>query len=275
MSTGAVSPQLPAVPLRHRLNVNSMTAAQLADFRAAVAAAMGISDDRGYNYWAGIHGLPLPIYCDIAHGQPIFLPWHRAYLYFFELALRERQEEVTLPWWDWTADAAVPNAYAEPEAGGAPNPLFSAKVDPLALEQGAREGDKRAPMTLREPGAEGSPPLPTTAEIEKVLALPGFLDFTHQLEQYHNNVHVWVGGPTGHMGDINFAAFDPLFWAHHAMIDRLWRMWQLLHPQSSVPATLLEEALPPFKMTVAQALDTNTLGYDYAVQSTESSGIGG
>ncbi len=275
MSTGAVSPQLPAVALRHRLNIDSMSATQLASFRAAMAAAMEISDERGYNYQAGIHGLPLPISCDIAHGQPIFLPWHRAYLYFFELTLRDRQSEVTLPWWDWTADAAIPNAYNDQTIDKAPNPLFSAKVDPVALEQGAGEGDERAPMTLREPEADGSPPLPTAAEIANVLALPSFLDFSHQLEHFHNNVHVWVGGPAGHMGDINFAAFDPLFWAHHAMIDRLWRMWQLQHPQASVPATLLEEALPPFKMTVAQTLDTNTLGYDYAVQTTGSSGTGG
>jgi tyrosinase len=270
MSTGAVSPQQPVVALRHRLNIDAMSAAQLQSFRGAIADAKGISDERGYNYWAGIHGLPLPIYCDIAHGQPIFLPWHRAYLYFFELALRDLQSEVTLPWWDWTTDRAIPAAYDEP----APNPLFSARVDPIAIEQGEREGDKKAPETLREPGAAGSPPLPTPAQIEAVLALPSFLDFTHQLENYHNNVHVWTGGHEGHMSDINFAAFDPIFWAHHVMIDRLWRMWQLLHPQASVPANLLEEALPPFQMTVAQTLDTNALGYDYAIQTTGSPGTG-
>src|SRR5271169_1953504 len=111
MSTGAVSPQQPVVALRHRLDVDSMSVAQLATFRAAMASAMGISDERGYNYQAGIHGLPLPISCDVAHGRPIFLPWHRAYLYFFELTLRDLQPEVTLPWWDWTADPVIPAAY--------------------------------------------------------------------------------------------------------------------------------------------------------------------
>ena len=34
---------------------------------------------------------------------PLFLPWHRAYLYFFELALQDQDpaHAVTLPWWDW------------------------------------------------------------------------------------------------------------------------------------------------------------------------------
>lgn len=96
----------------------------------------------------------------------------------------------------------------------------SAEVDPVALAQGARAGDNKAPRTVRFPGQPGSPPLPTTADVENVLALPGFFDFTHQLEQLHDNVHVCVGGDNGHMGDIPFAAFDPIFWAHHAMIDR-------------------------------------------------------
>jgi tyrosinase len=275
VSTGTVSPEQPTVPLRHRLNIDSMTADQLAVFRAAMSAATGISDERGYNYQAGIHGLPLPISCDIAHGQPIFLPWHRAYLYFFELTLRDQQADVTLPWWDWTADPAIPEAYGQQQVNGQPNPLYSAKVDPIALKQGARAGDVKGPETVRFPGQPGAPPLPTADDVRAVLALGDFTDFTQQLEQLHNNVHVWVGGADGHMGDIPFAAFDPIFWAHHAMIDRVWRLWQLSNPQSGMPASLLNEALPPFKMTVAQTLDAGVLGYDYAVQATSGSGAGG
>jgi tyrosinase len=275
MSTGAPSPQQPAVPLRHRLNVDSMSPAQLEALRSATSAAMAIADERGYNYQAGIHGLPLPVSCDIAHGHPIFLPWHRAYLYYFELALRDRQAEAMLPWWDWTADPAIPAAYNEPTVAGQPNPLYSAKVDPLALEQAAKAGDRKAPETIREPGADGAPPLPTKANIEEVLALTSFEDFTGQLEELHNNVHMWVGGNKGHMGDIQLAAFDPIFWAHHTMIDRVWRMWQLRHPQAGVPSSLLAEALPPFNMTVTQTLESNALGYDYAVQLDSSPGSSG
>ena len=64
---------------------------------------MAIGDERGYGYHAGVHGLPLPIGCDNAHGTPYCLPWHRAYLYFFERALRDQVPDVTLPWWNWTA----------------------------------------------------------------------------------------------------------------------------------------------------------------------------
>jgi tyrosinase len=69
------------------------------------------------------------------------------------------------------------------------------------------------------------------------------------------------------MGQIPFAAFDPVFWGHHCMIDRVWRIWQLRHPGARPPRALLDEALPPFRMTVRQTLSVTALGYDYAVAS--------
>lgn len=53
------------------------------------------------------------------------------------------------------------------------------------------------------------------------------------------------------MGD---AAYDPLFWAHHAMVDRLWRLWQLQHTGVAfIDRDLLDVALCPFPMTVRRA----------------------
>ena len=41
--------------------------------------------------------------------------------------------------------------------------------------------------------------------------------FSDRLEDFLDNVHVWVGGD---MQDINTAAFDPVFFAHHTMINQ-------------------------------------------------------
>ena len=71
----------PAVALRFRRDAASLTREQLALLRQAFGTLYGIKDDRGYLYFAGIHGLPLPISCGNAHGTPYFVPWHRAYLY--------------------------------------------------------------------------------------------------------------------------------------------------------------------------------------------------
>jgi tyrosinase len=264
MSVGSPSPATPAVPLRHRLSVEKLAGGQLGHIRDAFARAEQIADDRGYEHFAGLHGLPLPMYCK--HGSPLFLPWHRAYLYMFELALRDRVPERpgwALPWWDWTSSGShrhgIPSAYADKRAGGHENPLHSAPVDPKALQQGHANGLDVGPITQRRPANPSE--LPSASDVESVLSLPHFLDFSAQLEDIHNAVHGWVGG---HMGEIPFAAFDPLFWAHHVMIDRVWRLWQLRHPGAGVPAALTQRALDPFPLRVSQVLDVTALGYDYA-----------
>ena len=263
-----MSPVVPtpqgAVALRHRRSARHLTTGQLADLRAAISAAQAIHDDRGYQHWAGIHGLPLPMYCQ--HGTALFLPWHRAYLLLFERALQDSVAGVTLPWWDWTAhhaDHPIPPADADAQAGGAANPLHGSPIQPAGREPGG------SAATVRAPGGPGAPPLPRAADVAALLALTDFLDFQSQLEDIHNGVHVWVGGT---MSDIATAAYDPLFWAHHAMIDRIWRLWQLRHPHAGPPASLLQRALPPFPMTVQQTLDTNQLGYDYAATTTAAAG---
>ena len=56
--------------MRYRRSVARLTVGQRQNLREAFAAVQAISDDRGYAYHAGIHGLPLPIGCDNAHGTP-------------------------------------------------------------------------------------------------------------------------------------------------------------------------------------------------------------
>jgi len=43
-----------------------------------------------------------------------------------------------------------------------------------------------------------------------------------QLPQMHNAGHRFIDG---HMGGV-FSPNDPIFWMHHANVDRLWGMWQ-------------------------------------------------
>jgi tyrosinase len=269
MAVGTPSPQQVATPLRYRRSADALTDGQLAVLRRGMTKLQGVQDDRGYTHWAGIHGLPLPIGCDNAHGTEYFLPWHRAYLYFFERVLRDREPGAMLTWWDWRTSsrrpARIPPAFTARRVDGQPNPLYDAEIGRQALQQ-AGLGTRRQ-RTRRQPGSAEAPPLPTSGEVDAVLGLRSFLDFTAAMEGLHNAVHMWVGG---HMGQIPLAAFDPIFWAHHTMVDRLWRIWQLRHPGARPPAAILDEALPPFRMTVRQTLSVTTLGYDYAVASASA-----
>ncbi|MCH8150133.1 MAG: tyrosinase family protein [Planctomycetes bacterium] len=113
-------------------------------FRQAFSRMMSLGDDRGYQWFASIHALPLPGWCE--HGTYLFLPWHRAYLFYFELALQTRLgprftqrdpaeaafADVAVPWWDWTSDEShrngLPASYDAATVAGASNPLQSSGV---------------------------------------------------------------------------------------------------------------------------------------------------
>lgn len=120
--------------------------------------------------------------------------------------------------------------------------------------------DGPAPWTLRDP--DDSIELPRSQTIVRALQAPTFGDLSTLLEGIHSSVHVWVGGA---MTLISVAAYDPLFWAHHAMIDRLWYLWQIT-THGTVPTEILDRALRPFPMTVRDTLDIRRLGYGYALR---------
>lgn len=272
MATGTPRTPSLATPVRFRRNVARLTADQLRLLRDGFSAMMRLTDDRGYQRWAGIHGLPLPISCANAHGTPLFLPWHRAYLYRFERALRDQVPQAMLAWWDWRTPAGqrgrIPAALAESTVGGQPNPLSSARVSQLALDEGRRAGVNVAPQTQRRPSTDL--PLPTPEEIEGLVSIRHFGTFSDRLDSIHGTIHMWVGG---HMSRIPFAAYDPIFWAHHAMVDRLWRIWQVRHGRPGPPESIFNTALEPFGMTVRQTLSTSSLGYDYSALTTSTAGV--
>jgi tyrosinase len=257
--------------------VAALNPAELTDLRDAFTAAYQLGDDRGYAYYAGLHGLPLPAYCQ--HGTALFLPWHRAYLYFFEsaltAALRQARDDqaasVSLPWWDWTSELAhtegLPASYLAAGNGGA-NPLAAGPVtlsdSDLQLVRDNLPGaitDGPNPVTIRDPSAPDE--LPQQPTVARALRSTTFQSFTMVLEGIHNGVHGWVGGA---MSAVPIASYDPIFWAHHSMVDRLWYLWQISPLGAAPPAALLDRVLAPWPMTVRQTLDISTLGYDYAAQ---------
>lgn len=254
-----------------RRNASALGVADVGRLRAAVTAVYGLRDERGYGYLAGLHGLPLPSYCE--HGTSLFLPWHRAYLYTFERAPQDRVPGADVPWWDWSSvlsrTRGIPPAFAVREVNaGEANPLARGPVtlgaaDLTLVRQrlpGAVTAGRR-PLTRRDPDVPGELPRPAT--VQRLSAARTFADFTMLAEGIHNSVHGWVGGA---MAAVPVAAYDPIFWAHHAMIDRLWYLWQIGPNGVDPPANLLGKALPPFPMTVRDTLDISTLGYGYAAQ---------
>lgn len=59
------------------------------------------------------------------------------------------------------------------------------------------------------------------------------------LESWHDNVHGLVATSdswAAHMGNPNYAGFDPIFWLHHNNIERMLCIYQALYPDRYVQA---------------------------------------
>ncbi|KAK1988373.1 hypothetical protein LZ30DRAFT_699367 [Colletotrichum cereale] len=71
---------------------------------------------------------------------------------------------------------------------------------------------------------------------------PGQPDFTAwgSFEDIHNAIHNYTGGG-GHMSNPAIAAYDPIFWLHHANIDRLFAIWQACHDDPDDPSTYVTD----------------------------------
>ncbi|POR34505.1 Tyrosinase [Tolypocladium paradoxum] len=51
------------------------------------------------------------------------------------------------------------------------------------------------------------------------------------IESIHDIIHIY-GGSKGHMTYVPLSSFDPLFFLHHLMTDRLVAIWQILNPSA-------------------------------------------
>ena len=67
-----------------------------------------------------------------------------------------------------------------------------------------------------------------------VMALHGHLEGSP-----HNYIH--NGFVRGDMGKLGSAALDPIFWLHHANIDRLWSVWNARGNNNSTDPAWLNE----------------------------------
>ena len=215
-----------------------------------------INDPTSWRYQAAIHGYnrqqdpfarptdTLPstaeqqqFWNQCQHSSWYFLPWHRGYLIYFEriclghIIRLGGPRDWALPYWNYSAPGSNPNqklippAFRQQTVGGQPNPLF------VANRNGGSTGNAGI-----DPAEVSLDCLKRTRFIGTAFGgSPGFggpqTGFNHgggptgacELTP-HGDIHVAVGGL---MGGFNTAGLDPLFWLHHANIDRLWEIWRL------------------------------------------------
>jgi hypothetical protein len=246
--------------MRYRKNIECLTANELHDLREALAGIYALPATSAYSFAkvASLHGGPPTAFC--RHGAPGFFTWHRAYLMAFEDALRSIRCDACAPYWDWSSgpSTGVPEPCRDPtyvNRSGAtvPNPLYS----------GPRPGGGQ---TARRPDIDVTSydDLATTAQA--ALGAATFSSFQSQINGVHGSVHVRTGGD---MSSVPSAGYDPIFYLHHANVDRLWAQWQASHP-GSLPASEGTSELEPFNKPFstqwqrgADVESTSALGYAY------------
>jgi len=176
------------------------------------------------------------------HFSWFFLPWHRMYLGYFEQIVEAIVKGLggpavwSLPYWNYS-DATNANAGKLPLAFTLPT-LKDGTPNPLRIPE--RRGNNNA-LVVSAGAADVRQCLKAgTFQAPAVAGLAGFggpkTGFNHSAGTPgapmgridavpHGSVHGAVGGATGFMGAFNTAALDPIFWLHHANIDRLWEVW--------------------------------------------------
>lgn len=86
----------------------------------------------------------------------------------------------------------------------------------------------------------------------------GCVSNADSLESIHDVIHSILGS-NGHMTYLDYSAFDPSFWLHHAMIDRCFALWQAIYPDSYVePMAAIEQT---FTVKVGDMKDVNSGEY--------------
>jgi hypothetical protein len=207
------------------------------------------------------------------HRRMYFLAWHRAYLVWFERAIQRTigDDSWALPYWSYE-DPAQPTWMQLPPEFRVPRHRVNGSLVDNALYVQLRAPDVNTPNPMTGAGVLK----PARVSVVNAMArtqfvrrspdvgfggqLPPGMVFGAVESLPHNNVHVDVGGQTGLMWDPATAARDPIFWLHHANIDRLWEVWRTM--PWAVPIET-DPAVPPAARNAYMATDY-VFGYSTA-----------
>ncbi|KAF8874304.1 tyrosinase [Mucidula mucida] len=181
-----------------------------------------------------------------------------------QAAWKQAATDIRQPYWDWAANAIPPDqvialkqvSITGPEGKmvTVDNPLYHYKFHPVDPSFPAPYSGWTT--TLRQPGSTRPNATDDVARLRLVLGRAqsditsstysmltrvhnwtAFSNHTvgdggsssNSLEAIHDGIHVNVGG-RGQMADPSVAAFDPIFFLHHANVDRMLSLWSALNP---------------------------------------------
>ncbi|KAJ2898555.1 hypothetical protein MKZ38_003846 [Zalerion maritima] len=201
---------------------------------------------------------------DFIHFVGHFQPWRRMLVAKYEADLRELcGYSGAQPFWDWTLDSwstdDFPNSPVfDPDTGfGGNGPYIDSSEDNsvsthipgktgggcitdgpfanMSVNLGPGYTTAYNPRCLRRDFApEFAVSNLNISMVAWTLSADSFAEFDIRVQggttvpemTYHGGGHLGVGGDLGEIGNVYSSPGDPLFYMHHANIDRLWWLWQ-------------------------------------------------
>ena len=242
-------------------------------YKYVIRAMRARSDKLSWGAQADIHATCCP------HNNNFFLPWHRAFIYWFEEVARENlrtmdaswQTELVatiknkfgelsatleniiasfaVPYWDWgVADPTIPAEFLDQ---GNKELYFETRSEDAKTNKKLNYGQNEyfkpdwlngvlSQSDFESFGGAPSPDFDYRSHLQNndnITAQRTAVGVTTLLEStYHNHIHSFVGGLDGDKGMISDRSpTDPLFWIHHANIDRIWFDWAYSQDQNPLP----------------------------------------
>jgi len=200
--------------------------------------------------------------CQAHDGQneDFFLPWHRCFVLYFEqiIATLTDQKDFALPYWNYSTSDAT---------RGVIPPQFTNQND---VDFGSLYDGKRNPgvnqLQQIQKGQSGDPLSLSALTQKEYSSNDTESGFCQELDNtLHGAVHVLVGN-TQNMGDVPYAAQDPIFWLHHCNIDRLWASWNVAgykNPKLSQNFAFVDGSGNSVNSNISDFLDLSKLDYSY------------
>ncbi|KAJ9080076.1 hypothetical protein DSO57_1028903 [Entomophthora muscae] len=249
---------------RTRKNLRDMSRPEVNRYFNAIKRLNSGRKPTRWDMYAGIHREQ---YANI-HGTPLFLVWHRMMLYSIEKDLQNIDASVTIPYWDWTSFSQHPRS----------DPVFSQRLfggigngRTGCVTTGAftrfpvyfwHSGQESIHCLTRRDDIFRRPFTSATVIDHNYLDLTDIAEFGEAIEGVpHGTVHNNIGGEfAGHA-----SPGDPLFYSHHAFVDKLWFDWQNRHKAnySAYPLNGTEKLIP-WNVPIEEVIDpVSSLCYKY------------
>ncbi|EOO04223.1 putative tyrosinase central domain-containing protein [Phaeoacremonium minimum UCRPA7] len=175
---------------------------------------------------------------DSIHNTANFLSWHRYFVFTYEKALREECGYTGYhPYWNWDRYASDPassplfNGNASSLSGNSVNggcvttgPFANFQVN-LGPGKSLTYNPRCMTRAISKSYAATTTADKTYSLITGSSSIGSFQNTLQAVPGVHSGGHFTIGGTPG--GDIYASPGDPAFYLHHAMVDRVWWIWQM------------------------------------------------